>query len=356
MAQFRQDRMTEKERLEALLNRRAVDRVPFNLFARSFAAEMVGYSKVAMYDDAEKSFEAISRSNEMFDGWRYSYFHGGAFGTREFGGEVKMPTSEYAMAVSLSRPAVESEEDVWKLKMPDVRSAGVIPVVMQFAKLQDKFGWPITFPSGGILTRLGYVTGVERMCRWMIKRPELVHRLCRLVADFHVALAKYWVDTFGRPERMIGFTGAPTEANQIISPKHFEEFCLPYQKEVHEAILGMGVKHIHTHICGEQNLNLPYWAQIPMGDPGIVSFGHEVDLETASKCFPNDIIMGNVQPAVIQMGTPEQVYELSRMCIEKGKRHPAGFVLAPGCEMATKAPPYNVWMMRKAVNDFGWYE
>ena len=356
MAQFRQDRMTEQERLEALLNRQPIDRVPFNLFGTSFAGVNVGLSIVAMYEDAEKSFEAQSRTHEMFDGWHYMHFQGGAFSAREFGGEVKLPTSEYAMAVSLSRPAVESEEDAWKLELPDVKTAGVVPVVMRFARLQDKYGWPVTFPSGGILTRLGYVTGVERMCRWMIKKPELVHRLCQLVADFHVALAKYWVDTLGRPERMISNSQAPTEANQIISPKYFEEFFLPYQKEVNERILAMGVKHINTHICGEQNLNLPYWVQIPMGDPAIISFGHEVDLDAASKYFPNDIIMGNVEPAVIQAGTPEEVYELSRLCIESGKKHPGGFVLSPGCGLPPKAPPYNVWMMRKAINDFGWYE
>jgi len=347
--------MTEKERLKALLSRQPVDRVPFNLFGRSFAALNVGYSIASVYNDAEKCFEAMSHIHQMFDGWHYMFFHPGAFGTREFGGDVKMPTSEFSMAVSMARPAVESEEDAWRLELPNIKTSGSIPLVMEFAKLQEKNGWPITFPFGNVLTRLGYITGVERMCRWMIKKPELIHRLCRLIVHFHVELAEYWVDTFGHPERIIPQSAAPTEANQIISPKHFAEFCLPYQQEINEKLTGMGIKHMHTHVCGEQNLNLPYWARIAMGDPGIVSFGHEVDLETASKYFPNDIIMGNVEPAVIQMGTPDEVYELSRICIEKGKQHNSGFVLAPGCELPPKAPPYNVWMMRKAINDFGWY-
>jgi uroporphyrinogen decarboxylase len=126
-------------------------------------------------------------------------------------------------------------------------------------------------------------------------------------------------------------------------------------KEVYDKLASLGVTHTYTHICGEQNLNLPYWSEIAMGDPGIVSFGHEVDLDTASHYFPNDIILGNVEPAVIQAGTPEQVYELSRICIEKGKKHLAGYILSPGCEMPAKAPPYNVYMMRKAIDDFGWY-
>jgi len=196
---------------------------------------------------------------------------------------------------------------------------------------------------------------VDQLCRWVMRKPDLAHRLLRLATDFMVQVAQYWVDTFG-PERLLFFTAHAQTSNQIISPKIFEGFCLPYIKEHHEKILAMGCKHILCHICGEQNMNLPYWAQVPMGDPGIASFGHEVDLDVASKYFPNDIIMGNVEPAVIQTGTPAQVYELTRICIEKGRKHAGGFMLAPGCEMPPRAPSYNVWTMMKAVSDFGWYE
>jgi len=81
-----------------------------------------------------------------------------------------------------------------------------------------------------------------------------------------------------------------------------------------------------------------------------------VDIETASKYFPEDIILGNIEPARIQTARPEEVYELCRIAIEKGKKHPGGYILAPGCELPVKTPPINVFQMTKAVNDFGWYE
>jgi len=93
-----------------------------------------------------------------------------------------------------------------------------------------------------------------------------------------------------------------------------------------------------------------------MGNPGMISIGHEVDIEVAAGYFPRDIIVGNVEPGIIQEGTTEQVYELSRICIEKGKKCPGGFILAPGCDMPPHAPTENVWMLTQAVNDFGWYE
>jgi uroporphyrinogen decarboxylase len=356
MAQFKKDRMTEKERLWALLNRQPIDRVPFGIFSLGFCAATVGYPLPVFYSEPEKSFEAMQRTHEMYDGWHWMFYPPRRFGVKEFGGEIKLPTSEFAQSASVLRSPVQSEEDVWKLEVPDIKTAGIIPLMMQFSRLQAKHGWPVTFFSGSLLTHIGNIAGVDRMCRWMIRKPELVHHLCRLDTDLLIAIAHYWVDTLGHPELMIPYTAAPTEANQVISPQHFKEFYLPYQAEVHQKILDMGIKHINIHVCGEQNLNLPYWAQIPRGEPGLLSFGHEVDLETASKYFPNDIIMGNVEPAIIQTGTPEEVYELSRICIEKGKKHPAGFVLSPGCELPPKSPPYNVWMMRKAINDFGWYD
>jgi uroporphyrinogen decarboxylase len=252
MARFRQDRLTEKERFEALLHRQPVDRVPFYMWEFSFAAATVGYSRATTFTDPVKSFEAFRRTHEMYDGWHYIYYSPGAIGVREFGGEAKLPTGEYAQAVSPIRPVVQSEEDALSLKVPDVKTAGMIPLVMEFAKLQESHGFPITFSFGKYSESRSALTGAETMCRWMIKKPQVVHRLCRLVADFHIAVAQHVIRSFDCPERIIPLTAAPTESNQMISPKHFREFSLPYQKEVYERILAMGVKHINTHICGEQ--------------------------------------------------------------------------------------------------------
>jgi uroporphyrinogen decarboxylase len=92
-----------------------------------------------------------------------------------------------------------------------------------------------------------------------------------------------------------------------------------------------------------------------MGDPGMVSVGHEVELERAAYYFPNDIILGNLEPALIQTGTPDEVYEASRKVIERGKKLPGGFIFTPGCELPPKAPLENIGAMNEAVNDLGWY-
>jgi uroporphyrinogen decarboxylase len=348
--------ITLAERINAVMSGQRPDRVPFMPFVRGFCAVNVGYPIASYYTDAEKSFWAQIWTQEQYGYDGYPIFSWAIYGAWEFGGEVKLPTSQWDQSPSVVRYPVESEEDVKKLELPDVKTAGMLPLTMEFSKLQKKHGLPAVPCGGSPFTRAANLCGLDKLCRWTKKRPEVAHTLLRLMTDHLVEVAQYWVDTFGA-EHVIPFSGNPCESNTIISPNHFEKFALPYMKELHEKVLGMGVRGFQCHICGEQNLNLPYLAQVPMGNAGLVSFGHEVDPNTAIKYFGGTcIIAGNVDPAVIQTGTPQQVYELSRQCIEKGKYAPRGYMLSTGCELPPYAPPYNVYMMMKAVKDFGWYE
>jgi uroporphyrinogen decarboxylase len=356
MEELRQDRMTPAERMNALVTKRQPDRVPFIPFALGFHGRNVGYPIAAIYNNPEKSLQAQLWTLEMYGCDGSPQFSYACYGTWEFGGEIKFPTSEWEQAPSNKRFPVESEKDVERLELPDVRTAGSLPMAMEFSKLCEQRHLPITVSAGSPFTWAGNVCGVDKLCRWMIKRPEVAHRLLRLVTDHCLQVVQYWVDTFGA-KRISAFSATPTEANNVISPRQFEEFAFPYQKEVHERVLALEVRRFFCHICGEQNLNLPYFVQIPMGDSGIVSFGHEVDLATAIKYFGDKcIIAGNIEPQVILTGTPQQIYELCRKCISQGREAPRGYILMPGCELPPATPPYNVYTMMKAVKEFGWYE
>jgi uroporphyrinogen decarboxylase len=350
-------RMNAKERWEALLNRQPVDRVPFfPLGCHVFSCKNAGYTVLDAYTSMPKFFEAQIKTAERYGYFPFIYMVIGPCGAEEFGGQIQLPASEYDMAPKVIHYPVQSEEDVWKLKLPDVETAGSIPKWMELSKLQESVpDIPIVPPAiPAVITIAGNLAGPEQLCKWMIRKPELVHHLVHLASAFFLDTVKYWVDTF-RPNRIILYSAAPTESNQIISPKHFQEFGFPYQKEIHEKVIDMGIKHILFHICGDQNLNLPFWSQIPMGDPGIVSFGAEVDLEAAAHYFPDDIIVGNIDPPILHLGPEEEVYQLSRLCIEKGKRAPGGFMLGAGCSISPLTPSYNYWAMHKALDDFGWY-
>jgi len=96
--------MSNMERMEALLSRRPVDRVPLFLASLGFSLRNMGHPVVRAYDDPETSFLAQVRTNEMYGAIPVARFVGGAFGAREFGGEVRMPRKDIEMAPSLLHP------------------------------------------------------------------------------------------------------------------------------------------------------------------------------------------------------------------------------------------------------------
>ncbi|MCP4630244.1 MAG: hypothetical protein GY850_43050 [bacterium] len=321
----------------------------------SFAVQNAGYPAAAAYNDPQKSFEAQIETIAQFgeDGIPRMAVGGASDVTWAFGGELKWPADEYSMAPTATRHPVNSEDEVQDLALPDdIAAAGPLPLYLDFARLCQKNGLPvfpfITSPIEGARS----LCGPEFLMRWMIKEPDLAHRLLRLATGYSAAVVRLFADTFP-PADILTYLAAPTASNQMLSPKFFETFVLPYQKELHEKILETGIRHIYCHICGEQNRNLPMWADIPMGDPGIVSFGHEVAIETAVKFFGSDcIIAGNIEPAIIHLGQPDEVYRLSMAALAQGSRSPRGYILIPGCGIPPNVPTQNLLMLKKAATDF----
>ncbi len=349
------ERLTPPERMGALLSRQRPDRVPFIPFAFGFCAHNVGYPVAESYASPERSFWSQLWTSEQYGydgGPLYGYASQGAW---EFGGAVEMPTGAH-QAPWVSRAPATTPEAVEALEIPDVETAGAYPIGIPFARLQRSLGMPVTFQGFSPFTNAGNIAELPTLLRWIVKEPQTVHLLMRKCIEFHRKVVDYFTREFaGGPIMM--FFGEPSTANAVISPKQFEKFALPYLDEMNRYAIEKGVKHIFAHLCGEQNKNLDYWNQIPYGDPGIISFGHEVDLDRAIEVFGDrHIIAGNVEPQKVQLGTPEEVYALTRAALEKGKRAKSGFVLMCGCELPVNTPPYNLYTMKKAVLDHGFYE
>jgi len=170
---------------------------------------------------------------------------------------------------------------------------------------------------GGPFSFAGNLCGPELLCKWLFKDKASAEKLLRIGLEHTLDLVLMWKKHFGT-DRIMTFTGEPYSSNQLISPKMFKEYSLPIMKKLHQNILDMGFKHIYCHICGEHNANLEAWAEIPMGDPGIVSMGHEIDVTRAAEVFPNDIIAGNLNPTLMVTGGPGVILQESKNIIEKG--------------------------------------
>lgn len=355
------DRMSPLERMQALVTPgQKPDRVPFIPLSFGFCTRNCGWSLADFYNNPERCFAAQVRTQEQYGYDGFPLYGFGSMGGWEFGGEIKWPGTGGDQAPCVARWPVNDENDVDRLKAPDdVLSAGIIPTEFALSKLQSAAGMPVTVQLGSALMLTGNLVNLSTMLRWMIRKPDLVHHMLRLMTDFLLKVAQAWAEAFPG-QMLLGFDGGPTDSNYLISPEQFREFGLPYTREIHEKALAMGFTVFHTHVCGEQNANLDALREVDFGHPGgpsgMMSFGHEVDLKDAiEKLGDKAVIMGNVEPAKIQMSSAEEVFELSCRAVERGKDAPLGYALMAGCEVPPQAPGYNIFTMLKACKVAGQY-
>lgn len=315
---FRQDEMTSVERIRRLLAGETIDRVPLFLFSIGFAARTAGYPISLIFNDPEISFLAQLWTQELYGSDEPPRYRYASYGGWEFGGEIRFPSGDFEMAPIITRYPVQSEEDVWNLELPDVKTAGSLPLIMKMSRQSEKFGLPIVPSCGSAFTRTGNLCGMDKLLRWMVRKPEIAHHLLRLVTEHIIQVAWYWVDVFG-PNPLWAWSAESSGSNDLISDKHFEEFVVPYTTEVHESLLAMDIRTFQLHLSGRWKQNLPYAAKLPLGDWSMVSIDHPTDLAEAIKVFGEKaVIVGNLDTPIIQTGTPQQVYEMSREFIEKG--------------------------------------
>lgn len=352
--------MNNSERINALMEGRKPDRVPFfPLGGNGFAVVSNNYPIATIYNDFDTTLK-LYRETALHYEWLYApYLAYASMGAWEMGGEIKWPDGEFAQAPSIINHSITKPEEAFELELPDIKTAGMVPRQIEFynkvASEPDEIkAWKLICQIEGVFTFASNIAGVSLFSRWLLKKPEAAHHLLNLSVEFLSRLARLIKDNYGT-ERVVLFGGEPNSSNQMISPKIFHEFALPHTRELHRRLFEMGFKSILKHICGDQNLNLPDWAKIPMGEPGFVSFGHEVDLYDAAKHFPKDVIVGNINPSLVQSSSPEEVYNEAKNVIEKGKNISQGFIFAPGCSMPPKSPPENMEALRRALNDFGRY-
>ncbi|MBW1816759.1 MAG: hypothetical protein JRJ60_06315, partial [Deltaproteobacteria bacterium] len=314
-----------------------------------------GYSVQEVLEDPEKCFNAMTWTARLYQ-WDplQTPFHT-VWGAIDFGGRVRMPKGEYESSLIILSHPVQSEKDLENLQMPNPRTAGRIQTAMGFAKKQAGNGLPVFFFSRSPFTLASNICGLETFCRWMFKNPEACEKLIEMALEHTLNVLAYWVESFGA-ENLFVWMSNPSESNQVISPKHMSRFALPHHIEYQKRLKEMGITKFGLHMCGDQNANLPYFSEADCWPhPAVLSFGHEVEIEAAAKSFPEDIIFGNLEPNLLQMETPNQIYERCKNILAAGKKAPGGFIMGPGCGIPATAPPVNVFAMTHAVNDFGRY-
>jgi uroporphyrinogen decarboxylase len=145
---------------------------------------------------------------------------------------------------------------------------------------------------------------------------------------------------------------------EFISPKHYREFVLPYERKVIEGIREEFDVPIYTHTCGRIGDRLELMAET--GTQGIDTLDPpplgNVELSDAKQRIGDRLfIKGNLDAVnVILNGTPESVLEEAKRCIMAAAAG-GGYILSSACSIPPHTPPRNIEMLYEAVEQFGQY-
>lgn len=118
---------------------------------------------------------------------------------------------------------------------------------------------------------------------------------------------------------------------------------------------GQGVFY---HLCGDHGKDWPLHEDVPTPPGSLMHVAYDglkpADLTKVAEVFGNRCaLLGNVDTALIQRGTPNQVYEEAKRHVLAYKDFEKGFVAGLACECPPLAPPANVMAFMRANKEFG---
>jgi uroporphyrinogen-III decarboxylase len=186
-------------------------------------------------------------------------------------------------------PVIRGEVDLAKLDTCDFRTSGLMPLAHTFYEVigdLTRGRFKVVFPEWG-RSPFGVAThirGYENFLVDIIDNPSFAHRILSLITQAR----KRWTT-----ERA-GFLGKSVGKGNIyndevncpsISPTMYEEFALPYEKELEEFHGGI----LYWHSCGNTTAMIPSLAQLKTLQ--MYHVGPWTDVEEAVRFFGNRVAL-----------------------------------------------------------------
>ncbi len=356
--------MTSEERVWAAVRLEKPDRVPSHILATGAFTKTVGGTVGDWYTNEDKSWAAIDKVWDYTGGWDMMIVVA-AMST----GAWKL-ASALGMLVKLGLPGVDLpddytlqavEEEVLKPEDYDT----ICEIGWDKFLNQDYLFRITDFTPEGVAKALGdqASSGFRAIEMWnnrgvMVVVPCLstMHPFFRLSVGR--SMVKFMEDVYYSPGKVekalkvvtreaieqwiahckmlnqkIAFVAEERSCGFFFPLNFFERFWWPYTQEIVEALWSEGiVTWFHMDQCWDKNI--PYFKKLPRGS-AILALDGTTDIIAAKETLRGHLCLaGDVQPALMSLGKPEDVEAYCKKLIDEVGRD-GGFILNTGCEMPT---------------------
>ncbi|WXG46161.1 MAG: uroporphyrinogen decarboxylase family protein [Candidatus Atabeyarchaeum deiterrae] len=350
MPRNRSSDLSPFDRVRSAIELRETDRVPVVPEITYTCGRLVHLKFSEALKSAEKMAKALVTGYKEFgyDGI-YAGWEGSFTVTAEaMGSKLKIPDDGIP---SVDGALVNQETDLDKIRIPDPKRDGRLPLHLQSIKLiRESVGdkVPIFSYVPGPLTLSGLLRKTDVLMLDLIRNPKMVHSMNRLTMEASKAFALAKIESGAD----VIVVADPSASTTMISPKMFEGYSLPYLKEILNQISKAGAIP-SLHICGQTT---PILEGMVESGAKILELDSQVNLKEAKHRVGAKIcIQGNVNPTgILMQGSVDDVIREARRCIEDAAKG-GGFILSSGCEVPYEAKIANIKSLVEAALKFGKY-
>ncbi|MDR1574571.1 MAG: methylcobamide--CoM methyltransferase [Treponema sp.] len=134
----------------------------------------------------------------------------------------------------------------------------------------------------------------------------------------------------------------PTATGEILGPRLFEEYALPYLNQIIKAVHKTG-KPVIVHICGDVGRVKQHLYKL---ENDALSVDAMVNLALVKKENPGVTTMGNLSTYLLESGDPGRIQKAAAILLNKGID-----IIAPACGLSTSSPLKNIQAFTAAIKE-----
>ncbi len=236
--------------------------------------------------------------------------------------------------------------DLSNAKIPNPLTDGRMPINLQATRqVRKALGddiWLRGAISGPFSLAISLV-GAEALFFSCVDNPAWVHEVLGYSGRIIKAFAQGYIDAGA--ELIIFDSQASPE---LLSPAMYEEFVMPITTDFAEWAAGQGVRDVPLIIGGNTTRIADLLVETGCNNL-LCDFTGDFD-EWAELCQDHDRAMRrNISPHLLQKGTPQEIYDVARTELARGKDMP-GFILGTAV-VPFGTPTENIVAVKHAIID-----
>lgn len=171
------------------------------------------------------------------------------------------------------------------------------------------------------------------------KKPKEAHELMEFLTENLIIFAKAQIEAGAD----IIAISDPSGTGEILGPKLFGEFAVPYLNRIIKAIKDEAPGGTIIHICGKLR---SVYSVLNSLESDVISFDSITSVKEVINNVDNKAIMGNISTLALEKSSPDTIKNLARVCIKNGVD-----ILSPACGIGARTKLENIQALVEAAKE-----